>query len=111
MTTTEKLLPCPFCGQEPSYEELSDGIVVTCCDPDCVGCQVSTASTCCNTRADHPQLSAEDLAKVRDTLIGAALRFRLLSKNRLNEAIRPEIGRKEVVAAIEILDRAAKAVG
>jgi hypothetical protein len=49
------LKPCPFCGQEPDSDELVEGTVVSCCDYDCVGSQISTSEVCWNTRADVPE--------------------------------------------------------
>jgi len=106
MTTTEKLLPCPFCGgdnlikDEPSTQLRTQYV-------ECQDCGCSFAASLWNTRADLTPVSAEDLQKVLDALKQAKLTF--LQFRRAGSDVSDEI--ITINDALLILDRIAKAVG
>jgi len=104
MTTTEKLLPCPFCGND---DPLDDGMPeanlgVCCVGESCHMNGIVFTRRDWNTRSDLTPVSAEDLQKVREHLTKS---LRYVTEEHLSGIV------DDVQSAINILDRIAKAVG
>jgi len=134
MTTTEKLLPCPFCkpdeDEEPyvlTQSSFFESNYKICCGNS--NCRAETgffetevwAIKAWNTRADLTPVSAEDLQKVRDAINGVMPLLDVDCADMPDEDSVGWTGDAEIPvtfgqvrafnAAISILDRIAKAVG